>query len=474
MPILRFSKLIVSSVCVLIGLCASTSHAQGIIIPGGGAIHRAMAGVSTATPVDAIGAVYWNPAAPSRLESNEVGIGGEMIIPDLDVTSSLPGGPIGRTRSDSGLGMLSNLGLVYHVNDRITASMGVLTSAGGGVTFPGDPSNPILAPTGPNGQVILGPNHSSMTIVQVMPSLSMQVTEKWFVGLGPTISGAIVSFTPAYFGGVNDANGDGRFSFFDGSNTRPYWGGGFRVGTVYSLNENWNFGFSYTSPTWYETWKFYSANELGVPRTLTLKANNPAIYSWGIAYGGIDKLLLSTDLRFIDYKNADLFGSKIIDSGLNWSSVFASAFGARYQLSQRIAMMGGFLYNTNPVPTVGTLFNVQAPGITKYSLSVGASADLTDSINLALAYVHAFHNSVSGQPAQAIGANMTLGAAADSIVVGINVKFGNKGRDCCTSSCSTLSSSDVIQETTSEQETIEAAPSQQISTSKSRSVENVR
>jgi len=124
---------------------------------------------------------------------------------------------------------------------------------------------------------------------------------------------------------------------------------------------------------------------------------------------------------------------------------------------------------------VGTLFNVQAPGVTKHSVSVGGSADLTDSINLALAYVHAFHNSVSGSPAEAIGANMTLGAAADSIVVGINIKFGNKARACCPPSYATDAPSEVVHETMNEIEhPPQDSPSKQISTSNARTVENVQ
>jgi long-chain fatty acid transport protein len=399
-----------------------------------------MGGVSTAAPVDAIGAVYWNPAGPGRLESNEIGIGGEMIIPDINVSSALPGGPTGTTRSDSGVGLLSDLGWLYHVNEQMTASLGILTLAGGGVTLPGDAANPIFAPTGPNGNIVFGPQHSSMTIVQLLPTLSMSVTEKLTVGIGPTISAAIVSFTPAFFAGPNDANGDGLFSFPDGSNTRPYWGGGFRAGAIYSLTSTVDVGFSYSSPTWFETWKFYSADEVGNAQTLRLNANLPAIYSWGVAYRGIERLLLAVDLRYIDYRNTDLFGERFIDSGLNWSSVFVTAVGSRYQLTDRIALMAGYIYNQNPVPDVGTFFNIQAPGITKHSVSVGTSMDITDSITASLAYVHAFHNTVSGSPAEAAGADVTIGTEADSIVIGLYTRFGGSARKTCgTSVCTEVS-----------------------------------
>lgn len=52
------------------------ARAQGLYLPGGGAAHTSMGGVSTANPEDAIGALYWNPAAIGRLRRSEVAVGG--------------------------------------------------------------------------------------------------------------------------------------------------------------------------------------------------------------------------------------------------------------------------------------------------------------------------------------------------------------------------------------------------------------
>src|SRR5262245_54567097 len=48
-----------------------SAQAQGVFLPGSGATHRSMAGASTAGGVDALGALYWNPAAISRLPGSE-------------------------------------------------------------------------------------------------------------------------------------------------------------------------------------------------------------------------------------------------------------------------------------------------------------------------------------------------------------------------------------------------------------------
>src|SRR5207237_1051449 len=101
--------------------------------------------------------------------------------------------------------------------------------------------------------------------------------------------------------------------------------------------------------------------ELGLPRTLVLNATLPAIYSWGVGYRPIDRLLLACDLRYFDYAHTDLFGTRLVDGGLGWRGVFAASFGSRYQLTDKLALSGGYVYNDNPIPSVGTLFNVQAP-----------------------------------------------------------------------------------------------------------------
>jgi long-chain fatty acid transport protein len=86
-------------------------------------MHSGMAGTSTAVGVDAVSALFWNPAVISGLPHSEVTIGSQLIIPHLGVTSTVPAGafgPIlgpadtlsGRTNSDSGLVPTTAIGVV--------------------------------------------------------------------------------------------------------------------------------------------------------------------------------------------------------------------------------------------------------------------------------------------------------------------------------------------------------------------------
>ena len=47
-------------------------------------------------------------------------------------------------------------------------------------------------------------------------------------------------------------------------------------------------------------------------------------------------------------------------------------------MTDRVALSAGYIYNDNPIPSVGTLFNVQAPVITQNTIAVGSTVSLTD------------------------------------------------------------------------------------------------
>ncbi len=408
----------------------AAANAQGVFLPGAGAVQGGMAGASTATPADAIGALYWNPAAIGRLGHSEVSIGGGAIYPDIRVASSVPQPAQGRvaageTRSDSGLSLAPTLGVVYAPEDSPLAyGLGLIALGGGGVNFPGDPGNPIVAPVGPLERNVIGPIYSSLSFLQLAPTVAYKLTDRLVVGAGPTIGVTLPSFDPAFFAGTNGTNADGVNTFPTATHARPFWGGGFRVGFVYSLTDALDVGFGYTSPQWQETWKFYARDGSGNPETLFLKATLPAVYSWGVSWRGTDRLLLSTDIRYFDYKNADLFGTSVRDGGLGWDSVFAVALGGRYQLTDRLAVQAGYQYNTNPLANSSTLFNVQSPAITQNLVAVGVTTALNDSLSFSLGYSYAFENSVTGTAREIPGAGIRLSASAHTLLFNLQVKFG--------------------------------------------------
>jgi long-chain fatty acid transport protein len=264
-----------------------------------------------------------------------------------------------------------------------------------------------------------------MSLLGVNPMAAARLGEKLSIGGGPVITTGTVSLNPAFFApGPKDSTGLPTFP--TATNARPFWGAGFQIGLLYEVNDNWNLGFSYKSPIWQNRWDYNSSFPDLAPRRIGIQATIPEILSWGIAYKGLPGTILDVDLRYFDYANTALFGQKVVDGGLGWRSVFAVAFGARYQATDRLSLMAGYLYNTNPIPSPVTLFNMQAPGINTNMLSLGTSVKITENVTFTLAWQHGFRNAIQGPILQIPNTGVRLDAQLDTIIAGLNVTFGGK------------------------------------------------
>lgn len=425
------------ALCVVLA-GASAARGQGIIVPSAGPINSSMAGASTAAPVD-FGGSYWNPAIISGLDRQEVLIGSALALPSIHLQSSVSAGAVGgvfppnnrfgTARTDSGVAAGLATGLSFRLADDspLTLGLGVFGLVGGGVNFNGSYQVPILTPQQPPNYVGLGPIFANVSILSVNPMASMRVTDRLAIGAGPIITAGMPSFNPAFFA-PGPKGPDGLPTFPVATNARPYWGGGFQVGLLYELNDSWNLGFSYKSPIWQEKWNYNASYPNLAPRRIGVQASLPEIISWGVAYKGLPRTLIAVDFRYFDYADSTLFGTKVIDGGLGWRSVFAVAVGAQYQATDRLVVRSGYLYNTNPIPNPVTLFNVQAPGIITNTLTLGASYDLTENVTLSLAWMHGFRNSIEGPILQIPHSSVRLDAQVDTIWAGFNVKFGGSRR----------------------------------------------
>jgi long-chain fatty acid transport protein len=412
------------------------ARAQGIIVPSAGPINSAMAGASTAAPVD-FGASYWNPAILSGLEEPEFLLGSALAFPSIHLQSGIPAdsiggvlpitGRYGEARSNSGVAPGLATGFSFRMTDDspVTFGLGVFGLVGGSVNFPGSAQTPVLGPRQPPKYFGVGPIYSNVSLLSIAPMVSLQLTDRLAMGGGPIITSGTPSFNPAFFApGPKDSNGLPTFP--SATNSRADWGAGFQLGLFYELSQDWNLGFSYKSPVWQEKWNFNTSTPNLAGRTIGIQAGLPEILSWGVAYKGLPKTLIDVDLRYIDYANTPLFGTKVVDGGLGWQSVFAVAMGVQYKATEKLSLLGGYLYNTNPVRNETTLFNVQAPGIITNTLSLGSSYNVTEDITASIAWVHGFRNSIAGSILQVPGTQVRLDAQVDTLWMGVNVRFGRK------------------------------------------------
>ncbi len=407
-------------------LSAAVANGQGIVVPGVGPINRSMAGAAVAAPIDAAGAIHWNPASISFLERSEVSFGAEFAYPRTKLTSAIA--PFGgdTNQSNSGIALLPTTAFVQQSMDSPwTFGLGLFTIGGVGANYHANPTNPVLSPP-PDGA---GAIFSRFAILQFAPTAALRVTDNISIGFAPTISVADVGVDPATYA---TPNADG--SYPNGTHSRLHWGLGFQAGIYIETDYCFSFGASYKSPQWFERFEANATDAAGLPRTLMLEAEFPAIYSIGAGYHGFDRTVLAVDMRYVDFENTDFigepagFGPTFEVTGLGWSSVFAVAAGAQRELTDQLTVRIGYLFTQNPIVDSAAVFNIPASAIYQHAIFLGASHKLNEKVSLSLAYYHSFRNSITG-PIRAPGIGALPGSSVhvsqeiDGLVGGLNVYF---------------------------------------------------
>lgn len=375
-----------------------TARGQGIAVTGVGPVNRSMGGAGTAAPLEAIGALHWNPASISALPTSEVSFGAELLLADISLASSV-GGVSGATSGEAGVAPIPTIGWVHHLEDTpVTIGLGLSGIAGFRNNMPTDPTNPILAG---------GPLFADAEILQIAPTLSYAVTERLSVGISPTISAARVMFDPLGPSPITPVPSPG-------SGNRVHWGGGLQVGVYYVTESLWHFGFSFKSPQWFEEFRFFTPG--GVTK---FDLDYPMILSSGLAYSGFENWIFAADVRYFDYANTPGFRE------FGWSSVLAAAFGVQYRVNDFWHLRGGYNFNQNPIHSDDAALNISDPLIQQQNLAAGLSYRLASNVDLSLAYVYLVHNSVTGPlpPPFGPGDSVTHEISAHSLAIGATVRY---------------------------------------------------
>jgi long-chain fatty acid transport protein len=398
--------------------------AQGPYVPVSGPVNRGMGGASTAAPLDAIGAMYWNPATISGLKTSEMGFGMDFIFADHEVASSL--GPFsGSTEGEPGVAPVPSFALVHRgENPMLTYGLAVSGVAGFKTDISGT-GNPILFPQ-PFG---LGQVSSEASILELTPVVSLQLTDRLFVSAGPIIGLGQIGVQPFVF---DSPNTDGIYP--SGRTSRYHWGGGVQAGAYFVCNDAWQFGASVKSPVWFQTFEIPSTDANGLPRTLYADVDLPLIVSLGTAYTGLENWVVAADVRYLDYANAEGLGDPAsFDAngalrGLGFDSVFAAAVGVQRQLNDCVAARMGYGLNQNPISDSESVFNTASPLIYEHFVNFGLSLNLTRAVKASLAYTYIFENEVTGPIVSPVlgtipGSSVTNRLNAHVISIGVSTTF---------------------------------------------------
>lgn len=414
---LGLSLLLLSAAIV----CRET-NGQGIALPAVGAINQSMAGASVAAPLDAMGSLYWNPAGIGALPSSEMSFGLGLLLPSTRVDSAIPLlGVAGSTVGEPGIMPIPTAAFVQRDPDSPwTYGLGMYGIGGFATNYPTSLTNPVLMPP-PFGQ---GHISATVEILQLAPTIAVNLTERLTIGFTPTIDLARFSAVPQFL-----APPDVLGIYPSGASTRYTWGIGGSVGVLYTAPNGFNLGASIKSPQWFEKFRAFSNDTFGTPLTLSSSVDFPMIASFGGAYTGFERWTFATDLRYFDYLHTEGFRGAGFNpdgsvAGLGWRNVYALATGAQFQATERLALRAGYAFNTNPISNSATFFNIPSPLITQHLISAGASYEFSPGCIASFSYTHAFQNNETGPiPTLPIPGSVTNFTSADLFIANVMVRF---------------------------------------------------
>ena len=430
----------------VVAACSAAARGQGIFIPSVGPTNQSFGGAAAAAPIDAIGALNWNPATISGLRSSEVAFGLGLCLPTTSLESRVdanafgPGLPpinlAGKSESEPGVCPVPTIGFTHrNQGSPWTVGLGIFGVGGFSANYASSTTNPVTMPQATPATVIggLGRIHAKAEIYQVVPTVSYALSDQLSFGIAPVITLANFSADPFFLGAPNDANADGYFTYGPGSGTRLAWGGGFQLGTYYITPSEFRFGLSYKSQAWMEPFRVNSQDELGLPTHFKYNFDLPSITTFGVAYSGFERWLLATDIRYFDYANADGFSPAGFTptaavAGLGWKSIFSIAQGVQFDATDRLTLRVGYSFNENPIRDAQAFFNVASTLIIQHWLSCGATYRWNDRVSSTIAYTHGFENTVTGPLYSPLvgpvaGTAITDRVSAHILNAGITVNF---------------------------------------------------
>ena len=351
-----------------------------------GPISRAMGGVGIAAPQDAISAVFSNPAAMCfgpYCPGSEFNFAGTIFMPKAETNISLFGGGSNGTKSsDSDLFVIPAIGISSPISQNLRFGLAAYGVSGLGVDYR---DKFDLDPSTPGSQAV----YTNLQIMKFAPNLSYLVNPNFSIG------GALhVNYGSLDLGDGTSAG----FSF------------GAQVGAIYKIGPV-SLGAVYITPQKIEHENIANFDAaFGDTRMDDLDLESPQTLGFGIAYEPLpNTLLLEADVKWLNWADADGY------KDFGWDDQWVFNIGAQYKPTPRLALRVGYNYAENPVDTHSWSdfdgpVNVQGklvprtnyeilriagfPAIVESHITAGIGYQLTKSVSVDLAYMHAFEKTV--------------------------------------------------------------------------------
>jgi long-chain fatty acid transport protein len=358
-----------------LGGAAASAHASGYAVFTHGASALGQGNAVTAHS-DNPSTIFYNPALMNRLEGTQFQIGTTAIISSREFQSNIPGGS---TSSDA-VHFPSTFYATHKINDKVSAGLGIFNPFGLGTEWDDNWEGRYLA------------TDSKLTTFNINPVLSYQVIPSLSIAAGVDIillDATLQRRVPTALLGPPLPPGFDLGQKFEGDGT----GVGFNVAVAYDVTKDLTFGASYRSEVDVDIDgdATFSSDAFSVSALNTkgkTEVTLPQQVTAALAYKGIDNLTLEAGLRWEGWSSFDkltitLDNGFVDETARNWKNSWGFNVGAKYQMNDTVALLGGYVWGETAVPD--STFDPSIPDADTHVFCVGTDLDF-QALNVALSY----------------------------------------------------------------------------------------
>ncbi|QWR78605.1 OmpP1/FadL family transporter [Candidatus Magnetomonas plexicatena] len=409
---------------------SSQSYAtNGDNLIGVGSGSREMGGTGIASPQDAVGGIYSNPAA--------VGDCGKVTI-DLMTTLFMPtvsnkvtfGNYSYSADSASKVYVIPSAAFTIPVSTQLKIGLAAYGVSGLGVDYKGttvdnakyfDFSSYYGYPPGSIVYPLQSGTYTNISTMQIAPFIRYKFDDQFSVGVAARVNYSILDL---------------------GSGKVDDYGFGGKIGILYKPVDTVSLGLTYSTPI---SIKYKSVTDLDGDRVNDdLKLEQPQEVGFGISVEPVkNKVLLEADLKWVNWAGAA--GYKDFD----WDNQLVIGVGVQYKPVKELALRAGYNYGKNPVKShnnfdgrSSSMTTIQGktmptyyyeafritgfPALVEHHLTGGIQYTINEKVALNLGYMHAFKNTMKETGSDMTGyytSSFESSLTEDSVELGITIKF---------------------------------------------------
>lgn len=388
-------------------ICGAALATNGFYHHGVGMRAKAVGGAGVAWPQDAM-AGAGNPAAAGFL-GNRFDVGLDIFMPDRggDITGNDMGGAGSADGSYDASGKsnfyIPEVGYNHEYRDHMAVGFAIYGRGWMNTTY--ETSIPVF-----------GVADAGLDIMQMVlaPYVSYEVREDHWIGIGLNLAWQTFEATGldslAAVIWTSDTTYVGKYSSdpmnVTNNGHENSMGLGFSIGYMGRVHEMVDVGVVYQSRTYMGRFKQYAGlfAEMG-------DLDMPPSIAGGIAVRATERATLALDVQHIWYSDIKAMGNPLLPNfdeahlgedegpGFGWEDVTALKFGLAYDATEKVRLLGGFNYGSQPIPESETLLNMLSPGVVESHLTLGATIEAYKGVEVTLAFMHALETEVDGSGA---------------------------------------------------------------------------